>query len=225
MGPAIGQILPFAVGVAISPVPIIAVILILFTPLARRNGPAFAAGWVAALFLVCGITILVASGGDVATESTPSDAAYAVKFLLGAVLLLLALNQWRRRPGEGEASRMPGWMQTIDSFTPPKSFGMGVLLAGVNPKNLLLSVGSGLTIAQQDPSSAGALGALVAFVIVASATVAGPVLYYLLAGPTAEGQLDSLKAWLIQNNAAVMTVLLLIFGAVLIGQGFAGLTA
>ncbi len=40
MGEAIGQALPFAVGVALSPVPIIAVILMLVTPRARANGPA-----------------------------------------------------------------------------------------------------------------------------------------------------------------------------------------
>lgn len=36
-GPALGQVLPLAVGVALSPVP---VILLLTTPGARRNGPA-----------------------------------------------------------------------------------------------------------------------------------------------------------------------------------------
>ena len=41
MGQAIGEVLPFAVGVAISPVPIIAVILVLFSARARVNGPAF----------------------------------------------------------------------------------------------------------------------------------------------------------------------------------------
>ncbi len=47
MGQAIGDLLPAAIGVAISPVPIIAIILMLGTPKARSNGPAFAAGWVA----------------------------------------------------------------------------------------------------------------------------------------------------------------------------------
>jgi hypothetical protein len=41
---AIGDLLPSAIGVAISPVPIIAVILMLGTPNARATGAAFAAG-------------------------------------------------------------------------------------------------------------------------------------------------------------------------------------
>ena len=44
MGEAIGQTLPLAVGVALSPVPIIASILMLVTPRARANGPAFVVG-------------------------------------------------------------------------------------------------------------------------------------------------------------------------------------
>jgi hypothetical protein len=44
MGEAIGQVLSFAVGVAISPVPIIAVVLMLATRRGRVNGPAFLTG-------------------------------------------------------------------------------------------------------------------------------------------------------------------------------------
>jgi hypothetical protein len=47
MGEAIGQSLPLAIGVALSPVPIIAVVLMLTT--ARANGPAFVLGWLVGL--------------------------------------------------------------------------------------------------------------------------------------------------------------------------------
>jgi hypothetical protein len=49
---AIGAILPLALGVAISPIPIIAVILMLLSPKARTNGPAFVLGWVSGLAAV-----------------------------------------------------------------------------------------------------------------------------------------------------------------------------
>ena len=52
MGQAIGQILPFAVGVGLSPVPIIAVVVMLATPRARANGPAFLLGWLVGLAVV-----------------------------------------------------------------------------------------------------------------------------------------------------------------------------
>ncbi len=52
MGQGISEVLTFAVGVAISPVPIIAVILMLFSQRAKVNGPAFLVGWVLALAAV-----------------------------------------------------------------------------------------------------------------------------------------------------------------------------
>jgi Sap, sulfolipid-1-addressing protein len=52
MGQAIGGSLALAVGIAISPIPIIAVVLMLTTPRARANGPAFLAGWLLGLGIV-----------------------------------------------------------------------------------------------------------------------------------------------------------------------------
>ena len=60
MGQALGEVLPSAVGVALSPVPIIAVILMLGTPRARSNGPAFAVGWVLGLVAVSLLVLVVA---------------------------------------------------------------------------------------------------------------------------------------------------------------------
>ena len=58
---AIVNILPLALGVAISPIPIIAVILMLLSPKARINGLAFLLGWVVGLAVV-GIVVTVVSG-------------------------------------------------------------------------------------------------------------------------------------------------------------------
>ena len=49
MGQAIGGSLPLAIGVALSPVAIIAVVLMLTTEKARVNGPAFVLGWLIGL--------------------------------------------------------------------------------------------------------------------------------------------------------------------------------
>jgi hypothetical protein len=70
---SIGEILTYAIGVAISPVPIIAVILMLFSTRARVNGPMFLAGWVVALGVVSAVAYALAEAGDAATDSTASD--------------------------------------------------------------------------------------------------------------------------------------------------------
>ena len=136
MESALGSILPQAIGVAISPVPIIAVILMLFSKRARSNGTAFLIGWVLALVVVGSIVLVLANLGKVSTNGTPSTLAYVLKLLLGLLFLFMSFRQWRGRPKEGEEPHMPKWMETIDQFTAAKAFGLAALLAGVNPKNL-----------------------------------------------------------------------------------------
>ena len=224
MGPTIGEILPLAIGVAVSPVPIIAVILMLFGPKARTTGPAFAVGWILALALVGAVVLTVADTGDVSSEQAPSDGVFAIKLLVGLLFVFLAVRQWRSRPKEGEEPEMPGWMSAIDEFTPVRAFGLAALLAGVNPKNLGLTLAAGSTIAQAGLVDAEPWIVLLIFVALASVTVALPVGYYMVAGSAAERTLNSMKSWLIVNNATVMSVLFLILGVVLIGDGMGGLT-
>jgi threonine/homoserine/homoserine lactone efflux protein len=97
-------------------------------------------------------------------------------------------------------------MQAVESFTPVKSFGLGAALAALNPKNLLLIVRAGVSIAQANLGAAESWVVLVVFTILGSVAIVGPVIYNLLAGSAAERQLTPLKTWLIQNNATVMTV-------------------
>jgi hypothetical protein len=225
MGPAISDILPLALGVMISPVPIIAVILMLFSAKARSNGPAFLAGWVIGLSVASAIVYALSDGVDVSSDSDASDAASIVKMVLGAGLVVLAWGQWRKRPAPGSTAEMPKWMQAIDSFTPLKSAGFGVALSAVNPKNLLLIVGAALSIGQAGLSTSDAIVVIAVFVTVGSLSIAGPVGVYLLAGEKAQTILDGWKAWLQDNNAAVMAALLLVFGVVVFSKGLGPITA
>jgi threonine/homoserine/homoserine lactone efflux protein len=224
MGAAISEVLTYAIGVAISPVPIIAVILMLFTAKARVNGSMFALGWALALALVSAVVYFASDAADAATNSTTSDTISWGQILFGVLLLLLAARQWRSRPNPGDEPRMPKWMAGIDTFTPAKAFGLAVLLAGVNPKNLLLSAGAGSALAELGPSTTDAVVALIVFVVFGTSTIAGPVIYYLTSGEKAKTQLDSAKGWLAVHNAAVMTVLFLVFGVSLISKGIPPLT-
>ncbi|MBK9298391.1 MAG: GAP family protein [Candidatus Microthrix sp.] len=61
---AIGDLLPSALGVALSPVPIIAVILMLGTPKARSTGSMFAIGWIAGLVIASAIVLAPTSGAS-----------------------------------------------------------------------------------------------------------------------------------------------------------------
>lgn len=212
----IGEILPFAVGVAVSPVPIAAVIVMLFTPRAKTNGPAFLTGWVIGLLIV-GFVVLSVPGME-ASSGGPSTTSGVIRGVLGVLLLVVAVRAWRKRPASGETAEAPTWIDAIDGFGMGKSFGMGFLLSAVNPKNLLLVVAAVTTISAAGLSGGDETTALLLFTLIASITVSVPVIGYLIAGERADDVLAAAKDWLIQNNSVVMAVLMLVFGVSLLGD-------
>jgi len=61
MNGVIGEILPLALGVAISPVPIIAAILMLLSPKAKSTSVGFLLGWVLGIVAAVVVFTLLAS--------------------------------------------------------------------------------------------------------------------------------------------------------------------
>ena len=223
MGQAIGQVLSLGIGVALSPVPIIAVVLMLGTPHARANGPAFLVGWVVGLALVGTILLLAASGADASEQGEPATWVDVVKLALGVLLVLAAIKQWHGRPRGTDQPELPKWMEAIDEFGAARAFGLAALLSGVNPKNLLLTAAAASAIAQTGIDAGQQAVALAVFVAIATLGPGIPVGIYFALGQRATRMLDELKAWMGANNAAIMAVLCLVIGAKLIGDGIAGL--
>jgi len=223
MGQAIGASLPLAVGIALSPIPIIAVVLMLTSRRAKANGPAFVLGWLAGLGVVGAIVLSIAGPAGASNSGSPAAWVSWVKIVLGLLLLILAARQFRGRPRGDEEPQMPKWMATIDKTTPPAAVGLAAALSGVNPKNLLLAVGGAAAIAQTGiPSSQQAIAYLV-FALIGTLGVGIPVALYFAMGKRSEKLLAELKDWMSAHNAVIMTVLCLIIAAKLIGDGISGL--
>jgi threonine/homoserine/homoserine lactone efflux protein len=219
---AIGDLLPAAVAVALSPIPIVGVVLVLGTPRARRAGSAFASGWVAGLVTVSVIFVVALGGSD----DPDSDAATGVNWLevaIGVVFLLMAAQQWRKRPKAGRSPETPKWMAAVDTLTPPRAALLGVALSGANPKNLALTIAAAASIAEAGLDPADTAIAVAVFVILGSVTVAGAVLLYLVDAERAARPLAVVKQFMSENNAVIMMVVLLLLGAKLLGDGLSGL--
>ncbi len=224
MGTVIGDLLPLAIGVAISPIPIIAVILMLLSSNAGKASVGFLIGWIAGIVVVT--TVVLVLVGQASNSATgPSTVSSVLKIVFGVLLLLLAARQWHGRPADGEKAVMPKWMSAIDSFTFAKSLGLGFLLSAVNPKNLLMCVAAGTTIGAGHLSVGGDVVSVLIFTMLAASTVAAPVVIYLSAREKMAEPLTKLRGWLTQNNATVMAVLLLVIGVVLVGKGIGGLSS
>lgn len=214
---AIGDLLPSAVGVAISPVPIVAIVLMLGTPRARATGTAFALGWIGGLTVAVVIVSLISGGAS--SDGGSSTAVGWVKLVLGLLCVAGSVKTWRGRPGPGEVAEMPAWMTGLDAIATGKAGVLGAALAGVNPKNLALSVAAAASVGQAALSGGETAVALAAFVLLASVSVAGPVAFYLLAPQRAAAPLNSLKDAMAEHNDVIMAVVLLVLGAKLVGNG------
>ncbi len=219
---AIASALPSALGVALSPIPIVAVILMLGTPRARTDGPAFALGWLLGLSVVAIAVVAVtgAAGEASSVGSNTSDSISWMKVGLGVVLLVMAKQQWQKRPAPGAEPELPRWMAKIDQLPPGEALGAGVLLSGLNPKNLILTLAAAASIAQVPEITTGEEAVAVAvFVAIASVTTVGAVVLYFVGGSRATKVLSDVKAYMSIHNAAIMMVILLLIGAKLIGDG------
>ena len=181
----IGEILPLAVGIALSPTAIIAAILILVSANARVMSLAFMVGWIIGI-VVATVAFTVLSSLLPEDQEGPAATASVITIVFGLLLVLVAQRLWRKRPAEGEHGTLPKWMSAIDSMSPVKGLALGFLLAAV-PKNLLLDGSAGMIIGSAPLSLGQNTASITIFTVLAACTVLIPVIGYLVA-PTPDGR-------------------------------------
>src|SRR5580700_3013308 len=177
LGAAIGGALPFAVGVALSPIPIVAVVLMLTTRRARVNGPLFIAGWLAGLAIVGAIALSIADPADASSSGAPATWVSWLKVVIGVALLLVAALQFRNRPRNGDRVELPKWIGRVDEIKPLQAAGLGVV------------------IAQTGISGAEQAIAYTVFALVGTLGVGTPVAIYVAMGARSQKPLSELKDW------------------------------
>jgi len=219
---AIGEVLPAAAGVALSPFPIIAIVLVLSTPRGNANGVAFVAGWLVGLTALAALLYGIAAAVDDPGSETSAAVAW-IKVAVGVALLALAAKKWRTRPRDGEQPHTPQWMASIDRIEPLRAIGLGAALGGANPKNIAFTLSATTSISELGLSGRGGAFSTGAYVLLASLTVVIPVLAHLALGRRISPSLDSLKQFMLTNNAVIMMVILIVLGAKVLGDGLGGL--
>ena len=156
MGAVIGEILPFALGIAISPVPIIAVILMLFSKRAGSTSVGFLIGWLLGIIVATGIFTAIA-GSTAVTGGAPSSGVVVDQDRARRLLL------FRSAPGNGakrkgpRTSRRNGWRRSTISIWSRRS-GLAFLLSAINPKNLIMAAGAGVIIGSAGLSVGSEIG-------------------------------------------------------------------
>lgn len=216
MNGVIGEVLPLAVAVAISPISIVAVILMLLSAHAGSTSLGLLIGWVVGI--AAAVTVFTVVAGGLGASQSQTGVSW-VKVGLGAILMSAGLRQWR---GRNQHKGPPKWMATIDRMGFVQALGLGLALAAINPKNLLMAAAAGVAIGAGGLTVPQTVVAVAIYTVIAASTVAVPVVAYAVAKDRMRAPLDEAKSWLQDNNAAVMAVLFLVIGAVLVGKGIGG---
>ncbi|MCL8026420.1 GAP family protein [Nocardioides bruguierae] len=234
----LGAVLAPATGVALSPLPLLGLLLVLGSPGARAGGVAFAVGWAAGLAALMSLVVVAGSGwfdpgpgsgaGAGVDGSGPGVAVGLVTTVVGVLFWVLAARQLQHRPRPGHPAELPAALRGLASLPPPRVALVAAVLGTVNPKNLGLTISAGLGLADAlappaGPGGAGAVLGTGVFVLVGSLTVLVPVTALVVTGEAAQPALRALQAWLDAHGWVVMLVLFLVLGAQLVGDGLRAL--
>lgn len=213
-----------AIAIAISPFPIIGVVLVLGSRGAHANAAAFLAGWLGGMLAAGGFALLLLGGSDASADAEPAAWLAAVMLVGGVIVIAAGLKQWRDRPRRGEEVPVPGWMERAERFAPREAAALGVVLAAVNPKNLLLVVAAAASIGATGAAADAQLAALLAFTAIATIGCGTPIALFYALGERSERTVAGLRAWMEAHSSVILTVILLVIGAKLIGDALSGLT-
>lgn len=198
----LSETLPFAIGVAASAVAVIALVLILQGSRALPSGLSFTLGWVLGVGVVCAAGVAF----GLAVSDDPARWTQWLRTLLGALLLIAAVRKWRQRVPSGQEPTPPKWMSGLQDSAPGKAAVLGFLLGGINPKNLMLTLGAAATLGAADLSSSELWITGIAYVVVASVTVLVPMGIYVLMRSKADELLANLGEWMKSNSDAITIV-------------------
>jgi hypothetical protein len=161
--------------------------------------------------------------GDVAATSHPSTPKtwVAVVDVVFAVLLVVFVVHARRRPPNPEkAAAMIERMSGVASSPAIAIVGAGAALA--NPGGFIPIALK--TISETDPSAVGYVVDWIFFTLVSVLPLAAALVMLVVAPDRARGTLQAARGWLERHARTVFAVIVLVFAAVLLRNGIAGLT-
>jgi hypothetical protein len=214
-----GEIVVYAIGVTISPVPVAASIVVLTSRHALANGASFLVGWALGVFSAATLFVVLVNRAGI-SDADPLWIAIP-EIVLGLAFVAAALTLWVRRRNRRE--RAVPWLDAADALTRPRSAGLGLLLSAANPKVVALALGAALALAETKANSATTIQAVLLFTAIGVVGVAVPLALRALFPRQAALLLARLKAWLGKHETAILVPLGLVIGAVFLQGGLASL--
>ncbi len=214
-----GQLTAPAMVVALSPVSIVAVlVLLLHNDRPRPASLAFLFGRVVALAAATAVFLQVPRLADRFAEPNPVAAAWLLG-IFGAVCVALGAVLWLRRDRVGA---QPRWEARIARLGWVGAAAIGAVFVVANPKMMAANGAAGVMIGATVVSGVAAAVAIVFYTVLASCTVTAPVLAYVLFGARIDPALARIKLWIQRRRNLVTSVVLLVVGLALLVAALRG---
>jgi threonine/homoserine/homoserine lactone efflux protein len=212
----LGQLIPLALVVAMSPLTIIpAIVLVLQSDRARATGLAFMSGWLLGLAATTTVFVQLPRLLDGLNRPAPTWAAW-VRIAVGVALVALGVWRWVTRH---QVTKQPAWLSRLSRMTPAGAAAIGLGLILVNPKVLVMNAAAGLVIGTAGVGVSGAWLAVAYYTVLAGSTVLVPILAYAVAGQRVDHQLERVKRWMERQHAVLMAGFLAVVGLLLVYTG------
>jgi threonine/homoserine/homoserine lactone efflux protein len=174
--------------ITLSPLTLVAFILLLAAKGGIWKGLAFILGWMACLVAVIAAVVLATGGNPPRQHTAPSTAVLVVKALLGILLIWIGIRRRRRR---GRPRKPPTWTGWLDRMSPWAAVGFGAFMQPWS----LVAIGAA-TVVQAKLSTAGDWLALVMFCLLATSSFLVMELYAALSPDAAQVRLGRIRAWI-----------------------------
>jgi len=199
--------------ISLEPIPLTAFIVVLASKNGVRKGAAFIFGWLLSLAIVIALTILVTGNKPPKPSTAPSLAALAVKILIGVVLLVIAVRQYRRLGRPKPPKDPPKWQTGVDNMSLWFALALGPL---TQPWGL---VAAGIaTITEAKLSSFEDYLAIILFCLVSTSTYLAMEVYAGFRPVQTQALLDGIRTWIDTHRDQVIIILSTVLGFYLIGK-------
>ncbi|MGV9824700.1 GAP family protein [Gordonia sp. NPDC003429] len=218
---AIGDVLPVAIAVAISPLAIITSIVFLLSDHGRIKAALFILGWCITLLILTGIAVVITDAVEEDAPVETENGVSIVSLILGVGFLILAAYAWKGRPKPGELAKEAKVLARISGMSGITVLGLGMVEGVAIIKNTPLSLGAGARIAEDTQGGTSAWVAVGVFVILASLGMIVPLIVAIVGGRRLDPALASFRQWLEDNISPITIVTLLVVGAYFLGKGLA----
>ena len=199
--------------VAVSPLPILAAVLMMASSQRIRDALALASGWFVSIGVSCAAVMLL---GDSMPKSNghPNPKILGIADMaFGLLIAVLALRGWRKFKRNPEAS-IPKWLDRVGSMSIVFSFGLGLFLPPT-----VIAFAAGNEIAQQHLGIPGEWIAVAVFAVIGSIGVFTPILIVAGQPSKSRSRLSTWQQWLQSHWQEVLVTLFGVIAGYLVIKG------